>query len=356
MLLKIRWSGFKNLRLLSLVMILLLSGCSETDSQTVNGTEGSEINPYSLGRAGNPENVEALPKAGVLLMGGSTDVDEAMEWLIEQSGNGDIVIIRASGGAGYNQYLYSLGSVNSVETLLINSDEAANDERVATTIRDADALFIAGGNQADYIRLWENSKTEDAIQYLIHDKKVTIGGTSAGSAIMGEFVYTALNGGVTSEEALNDPFDSRVTLSKSGLVNHPVLAGVVADQHFSQRDRQGRAAVFLARIIEQYGDDGGQNLFRALAVDERTALVVEETGNMKVMGENRVFFIYPMAEGLEPENMTAGQPFTWSESDYSLNVYIANEQTEIEHLFEEKPKVWNEKWKISKGQLIRTIR
>jgi len=355
MLYKILKKPAVNLRSLSFIIILLLCGCSEGDTQTNSGTDDSEVNPYSIGRVGNAENVEASPRAGVLLMGGSRDVDEAMEWLMEQSGNGDIVVIRASGGAAYNQYLYNLGSANSVETLLINSGQAANDEQVARTIKAADALFIAGGNQADYIRFWEGSKTEEAIQYLIHDKKVPIGGTSAGSAVMGEFVYTALNGGVTSAEALADPFNERVTVSRSGLINHPVLTGVVTDQHFSQRDRQGRVTVFLARIIDQYGEDGWQDEFRAVAVDEQTALVVCETGYMNVYGENRVFFIYPVSDGIKPENLTAGQPFTWSESDYTLNVYIVNESSEITHTFDEKPEQWTEKWKISDGQLIRNI-
>jgi len=344
-----------NLRSLSFIIILLLCSCSESDTRTNSGPDLGEDITYSIGRVGNAENVEASPEAGILLMGGSSDVDEAMEWLIEQSGNGDIVVIRASGGAAYNEYLYNLGSANSVETLLINSEQAANDERVARTIREADALFIAGGNQANYIRLWENSKTEDAIQHLIHERNVTIGGTSAGSAVMGEFVFTALNGGVTSEEALNDPFNDRVTVSRSGLVNHPLLEGVITDQHFSQRDRLGRTALFLARIMDQYGDEDGQDQFRAVAVDERTAIFVNEEGDMNIVGENRVFFIYPKSNTLKPENMAPGQPLTWSKDNYSLDVYIVNSSSEIPHKFDEKPEEWTEKWKISDGQLIRSI-
>ena len=341
---------------MSLILVLLLCGCSEVDSQTEIRPNPVDDNPYSIGRVGNAQNVEASPKAGILLMGGSSDVDEAMKWLIEQSDNGDVVVIRASGGAAYNQYLFNLGSANSIETLLLNSDQAANDERVAETIREADALFIAGGNQADYIRYWENSKTEEAIQYLIHEREVPIGGTSAGTAVMGEFVYTALNGGVTSEEALADPFNERVTVSRSGLINHPFLAGVITDQHFSQRDREGRAAVFLARIADHYGDEEDQMQLRAVAVDERTAIVVNEKGEIKILGENSVYFIYPGSDGLKPESMVPGQPLTWGESDYSLDVYVVNSSSEISHKFDEIPEKWTEKWKISNGRLIRTIR
>lgn len=352
----IRKVDLKKLRLLSFLSILLFFSCSESETFNKTSPENNQENPYSIGRVGNPENVEVSPKTGVLLMGGSSDVDEAMEWLIEQSDNGDIVIIRVSGGAAYNQYLYDLGSANSIETLLINSDQAANNERVAETIREADALFIAGGNQADYIRFWENSETEEAIQYLIHEKKVPIGGTSAGSAVMGEFVFSALNGTVTSEEALSNPFNERVTVSRSSLVNHPFLAGVLTDQHFSQRDREGRTTVFLARIIDQYGYEDEETAIRAVAVDERTALSIDENGGMTVFGENSVFFIAPKSDSLMPEILTPGLPMTWGENEHSMNVYIANDRTDISYKFNELPEEWSEMWRVSDGRLIQTVR
>ena len=56
-------------------------------------------------------------------MGGASENDEAMKWLLQKANGGDVVVLRSSGGNGYNNYLYSeLGiSDNSVETLVITS-------------------------------------------------------------------------------------------------------------------------------------------------------------------------------------------------------------------------------------------
>jgi len=315
--------------------ILLYSGCTQSESSSGFITTEDSGNPFSLGRVGNPQNSEAEPKPGVVLMGGSRDVDQAMRWLTEQSGNGDIVVIRATGADGYNQYLLDLGEANSVETLLINSHESANDSRVSETIRKADALFIAGGDQANYIRYWSNSETEKAIQYLIHERGVPIGGTSAGTAVMGEFVFTALNGGVSSNQALSNPFDERVTVQSSTLINHPLLKGVITDQHFSEREREGRTVVFLARIIEQYGGSGFDTHLRAVALDERTALIIDENGEMNIMGENQVSFIYPIEENPDFVVFSSGEPFTWRTDSFPIGVFRADQNSVLS--FSEKP-------------------
>ena len=335
--------------------MLLVVGCSQSDSSTGLITTEDSGNPFSLGRVGNPQNSEAEPKPGVLLMGGSRDVDQAMRWLTEQSDNGDIVVIRATGADGYNQYLLDLGEANSVETLLINSHEAANDSRVSETIRKADALFIAGGDQSNYMNYWSNSETEEAIQYLIHERGVPIGGTSAGTAVMGEFVFTALNGGVTSNEALSNPFDERVTVQRSSLINHPLLKGVITDQHFSEREREGRTVVFIARIIEQYGGSGFDTHLRAVAVDERTALIIDENGEMNIMGENQVSFIYPIEENPDFVVFSSGEPFTWGTDSYPIGVFRADQNSVLSFSFLEKPGKWNELWNVQNGQLIRQL-
>src|SRR3954466_6387314 len=77
--------------------------------------------PASIGIVGDTANVNTPVKAGLVMIGGGRDVDEAFKWMIDRSGGGDVVIIRASGKDGYNPYIYGLGKVNSVETLKIDS-------------------------------------------------------------------------------------------------------------------------------------------------------------------------------------------------------------------------------------------
>ncbi len=154
--------------------------------------------------------MSTITKGGVALIGGGGNVDGAFKWMIDRSGGGDVVVIRASGDYLYNDDIAKLGKVNSVETLLINSREVANDEKVATTIRNAEMLFITGGDQSNYMNFWRNTKTSEAINYLLNEKKVPVGGTSAGCAVLSGFYYSGESGSATSEVAM-DPFDKNVT-------------------------------------------------------------------------------------------------------------------------------------------------
>lgn len=59
-------------------------------------------------------DVKTTTTGGTCLMGGGTDVDAAFKWMIEKSGGGDFVIIRADNSNGYNSYIYDMGGINSV--------------------------------------------------------------------------------------------------------------------------------------------------------------------------------------------------------------------------------------------------
>jgi cyanophycinase len=107
---------------------------------------------------------------------------------------------------------------------------------------------------------------------------------------------------VTSVEALADPYHERVTVGGE-FVHIPALAGVITDSHFVKRDRMGRLLVFLARILQ----DGRAKEARAIAVDERTAALVEPGGQTTVAGEGPVYFLRAASQ---PEVCKAGVPLT----------------------------------------------
>lgn len=170
---------------------------------------------------------------GIGLMGGGTDVDALFTWMSDRAGGGDFVVIRASGADGYNQYVFDLGDFDSVETLVLLNRAASFDPFVLQTIRNAEALFIAGGDQSNYVEQWKGTPVEDAIHELAA-RDVPIAGTSAGTAILSEFVYAALRKSVTSLEALADPFDRDITLDRDFLLL-PHLSGIITDQHLIDR-------------------------------------------------------------------------------------------------------------------------
>ena len=180
---------------------------------------------------------DAVTEFGLGLMGGGTDVDALFTWMSERAGGGDFVVIRASGADGYNQYVFDLGDFDSVETLVLKNRAASSDTFVLETIRNAEALFIAGGDQSDYVNNWKGTPVEEAIHHLI-ERGVPIAGTSAGTAILSEFIYAAQRQSVTSSQALADPFNHNITLDREFLAL-PFMNGVITDQHLIERDRLG---------------------------------------------------------------------------------------------------------------------
>ncbi|GAA3942680.1 hypothetical protein GCM10022209_42680 [Chitinophaga oryziterrae] len=85
--------------------------------------------PASAGIIGDTADIQTPVKGGFVLMGGSTSVDDAFKWMLERSGGGDVVILRATGTDAYNSYIDELGKSNSIETLKIDSRNMANNDR-----------------------------------------------------------------------------------------------------------------------------------------------------------------------------------------------------------------------------------
>lgn len=254
---------------------------------------------YEYFRVGNAADAtHAVPRAGYALMGGGTDLDEAFQWLCGRAGDGDILVLRATGTDAYNPYIRKLcPKLNSVATLVIPNRLAAYDPTLARIIEHAGALFIAGGDQANYINFWIDTPVQTAINDAIA-RGIPLGGTSAGLAVMGEWAYSAQgdepdDADLSGAMAVADPFGARVTLVY-GFLHVPALAGVITDTHFVRRDRMGRLLVFLARLNEMpVSSDARQT--RGIGVDERTAVLLAPDGDARVVGYGAAYFIDTLA-------------------------------------------------------------
>jgi cyanophycinase len=299
-------------------------GISEVKPATGgNGNGGtsaavSKLRPGSIGVVGDTANVVKVVEPGMVLMGGGSDVATAFQWMMERSGGGDVVIIRVSGTDAYNSFVNNLGSVNSVETLKIDTKSLANNDTVANIIKNAEMLFIAGGDQSDYMNLWRGTKTGDALNYLLKEKKVPFGGTSAGCAILGGFYFSGENGSVASNEAIADPFAANIKLYNNDFLHAPFLENVITDQHYLTRTREGRSVVFLSRIFNDF-----KVLPKGIAVDEKTAVCIDKDGKAKVLGTSKAYFLLPDARHL-PEQLIAGKPLIWNQKQEAISVYEIN--------------------------------
>jgi cyanophycinase len=259
-------------------------------------------------RLGNQSDVAPKTTPGILFEGGGTDVGAAYQWMCQHAGGGDFLVIRQSGSADYNPYILKLcPGINSVSTLKILSREGAKEPFVAQTIGQAEALFIAGGDQSKYVQDWQKTPVSGAINALAR-RGVPIGGTSAGNAILAQYAFSALANTIDSAQALRNPFDFRVTIDQGFLFLSPLLTETITDDHFVTRDRMGRLVTFLARISH---DRRTARPF-GIALDEHTAFLMEASGEGRVVGSSSVYFISTPGR---PEICRPATPLTYENLD-----------------------------------------
>ena len=271
---------------------------------------------YKYKRVGSELAAETHVEAGVALMGGGSEQKEAFKWLCGKGNGGDFLILRAHGKYDYNSYVNKICQMNSVATLIIPDRKAAQEVKVARIIRQATVIFIAGGDQARYVHFWKGTPVEEAINAHVLAGK-PIGGSSAGLAVLGEFVYGATedqasDADLSSKEVLADPYNKRVVLERDFL-KVPGLENSLTDSHFAARDRLGRSLGFLARVVA----DGWSKNPREVAVDENSAVLMEVDGESKVVGTGKGAYFLQITN--PPEVCKQGQPLSLS----GVSVYHA---------------------------------
>jgi cyanophycinase len=246
---------------------------------------------YEVGDMSAPRPAATQP--GLMLVGGGEWPYQAFRWMIGKAGHGRIVILRASGSIeAQDEFFKDIGGVTAAQTLVFEDRKAASDPQVLEIVRQADGIFIAGGDQSNYVRYWKGTPLNDALNRHVRDGK-PLGGTSAGLAIMGAYSYGAMDGGsLTSEDALKDPMGPAVTLVDDFLQLPPLPAGqVITDSHFGARDRLGRLLTFIARLSKEQGT----TQIKGLGVDENTALCIDGDGVGKVFTDTngKVWLVVP---------------------------------------------------------------
>jgi cyanophycinase-like exopeptidase len=270
---------------------------------------------YSSFIVGNPADVVRPTTGLVVMQGGGIDVDDNFSAMGAASGGGDFVVIRFGGTDAYNQYIYDLCHCDSVETIVFKNRNAAFNQTVIDHITNAEALFIAGGDQSDYVKTWKDTPIETAIN-AVAAKPAPIGGTSAGMAILSQFLYSAMSkASETSAGALADPFNVDMTLDRD-FVSIPALAGLITDQHLIERDRMGRTVGFLARLV----NDGWTTTGKAIASDRNTAVHLDPATGVGTVVSTPGWatpYVYFLRTNGAPQVCQPGVPLTYQ----NISVY-----------------------------------
>ena len=163
-------------------------------------------------------------------------------------------------------------------------------------------IFFAGGDQYKYLQYWADTP----LQTVIQDKlaTVTVGGTSAGMAILGGHIYSAAEGSVYSDESMENPFNKFISIAPAFL-RIPYMQNVLTDTHFSVRDRMGRYLTFLARVMTDNGV-----AVHGMACDEQTAVLLDvNTGAVEVVGVGHAYLCTPSHN---PQTCIRDTPLTFT--------------------------------------------
>ncbi|TXE17471.1 cyanophycinase [Psychroserpens burtonensis] len=312
---------------------------------------------YTEYATGSATDITTNHQFGVCLMGGASENNDAMIWFLEKANGGDVVVLRASGSDGYNNYMYSgLGvSINSVTTFVFNNEVGALDPDVLQKVENAEAIWFAGGDQYDYVSYFKDNAMEDVLNAFINTKQGVIGGTSAGMAILGGGYFSAENGTVTNAQALSNPYHNRMTLGYNDFLDIPFFEHVITDTHYDDPDRRARHAAFLAR----YSIDNNTRAF-GIACNEYTAVCIHDAGRAYVFGEypdypEFAFFLQANCVGdFMPETCIDGQPLVWDQGGEAIKVakipglYSAENYIDLTDWSNSQGVIW-ENWTVING-------
>lgn len=267
--------------------------------------------------------------AAVLLIGGAEadTVGEpaASEWFLERGGDGDYLVLRTGGTGGQASWLCSAFGqrIASAAELSIDSRAAANDPAVIAHVEKAEMLFIAGGDQSEYVALWRDTQLEAAIN--AHIEEAPIAGTSAGMAILGHTYYAPDTLGILSSELLDDPYDPLASeIGQGDFIRHGLLAGTVTDTHLDRLHgpgdefRYGRLFGLLARLV---ASDPGVGRERAIGAEEGVFIAIDAGGVARVFGPETSAAWFLLRNRRGPEVIEPGSPLEWHRDQAAVKAY-----------------------------------
>lgn len=167
-------------------------------------------------------------------------------------------------GEDYTRLFERLGA-DDIRIIDTESREDAASSTALKAVGSATGIFFTGGDQARIMSVLKDTEIDAAIHHQYRNG-VTIGGTSAGAAVMPDIMI------VQGDSQTNPRIETVEVGPGMGF-----LPSVIIDQHFSQRGRLGRLISALAQ----------QPAVLGFGIDENTAMIVTHN-EVEIVGEGCV--------------------------------------------------------------------
>jgi cyanophycinase len=270
---------------------------SKEAGEVVFGVKKKRSSSFLYNKIGNSKNREASSKELYLLLGGGKNEEVGFTHFLKAAGGGDVLVISAKPELNhrYTHDLWNMAEANgilvdSVETISFLSKEAGDKPFVLSKIKKAEAIFFTGGDQSRYLLRIKGTKAHQALLKKI-SSGTSVAGTSAGLAVMGEYIFSALKGGLSSSYVLKNPHGNEITID-SGFLKIDLLKGLITDTHYMNRNREGRLLGFMFRTQFDYKL---QSLY-GVGIDEQSSLTISKKGMVAIGGVH----LYKKPEGPIP--------------------------------------------------------
>jgi len=225
-------------------------------------------------------NYAQTARGKLFIIGGGNRSDTLMNQLLSLSDlqkKDYIVVLPMSSEEPDSAYIYFKKQVqklthNPIVMLNFNKQTATN-EVLVDSLQKAKLIFISGGDQSRFMGVVHNTPVFKAI-HQAYINGSTISGTSAGAAVMCEYMITGNQKLETKYSSTFDNirYDNLETLAGLGLIKD-----VIIDQHFLKRSRHNRLLSALVQFPTHTG----------IGIDESTAIIVRNK-EIEIVGESEV--------------------------------------------------------------------
>jgi cyanophycinase-like exopeptidase len=215
-------------------------------------------------------------------------------------------------------------------------------------IKGAEGVWFLGGDQWRYVQLFKdlvNHVPTYAAQQIAaknNGNQAVVGGTSAGLAILGDYVYASQYGGISSEEILDNLYSTNYVRNnqadiQQNIFNLSELVNVITETHFTDPGKQdftryyrlGRYVSFLATIDAGIAGISPNASIHGLAVDDGTALWVDSAGNAQVLGMKQVWFAFTQTSPLFSPPISPPLPVQIDFFSAGLNVFHSGQSLSL---------------------------
>ncbi|MBD1850678.1 cyanophycinase [Leptolyngbya sp. FACHB-711] len=237
-----------------------------------------QLNPQLL----RPRMPQSKNTTAVMVIGGAEDKihgRQILQTFFQRSGgtNAKIAIIPCASrepaaiGSRYHEIFEEMGA-KAIEVIDIRDRDNAANPSWQAYVEDCTGVFMTGGDQLRLCELLSDTLIMERVRMRAQLGEITLAGTSAGAAVMGQQMIA---GGGSGESPNHSLVDMTIGLG--------IIPEVLVDQHFHNRNRMGRLLSAVAAHTDKLG----------IGIDEDTCAMFEQDGVFQVIGKGAVTVVDP---------------------------------------------------------------